>query len=213
VDEELQVAGLPATIGGSNLLVQVGEDVLQVSVGLGEDGPADPRFRPLATGIAELAVAVAPAAVAALATPEPEPTPEPAPEISLCTALPLDELNAFSGLGLDEATDGGPTTCTYAALDGDPGFHVVNAFIATGGLGLYAMAFPESEEASIAGLPAIVGDQGIAGAYRVVVGLPDGDRVLDVSVFLDSSVDAPATSAADTARFAAERIAEFAADQ
>lgn len=213
VDEELDVMGRPAFVGADILFVEVDDQVLQVSVSLGEEPPAGTDAVSEAMALAELVIPVVPDILAATATPEPAPTPEPTPSVSLCEALPLAELNERSGLGLDEIADSGPTSCTYTSPDGDPGFHTVTASTLTGGLEFYRMILPDAEDSTVAGQPAFVGDQGIPGAYAVVVGLPGDEEVLDVRVFFDTGADEPPMTAEEVALLVAERMLEFLAER
>ena len=77
-----------------------------------------------------------------LAGPTPEPTPVPTPEISLCEALTLEELNAATGLGFDEAS-GDSSYCGYSSFDGEPGFHNVSTSLLEVSLEDYATWIPE----------------------------------------------------------------------
>jgi hypothetical protein len=195
VDEEREVAGYPAFSSGDQVLVQVGEDVLQVSVFLDENAPDGVDAVTQAIGLAAL---VAPR-LASLVVATPEPTLEPTPEESLCASLTLDELNELTGLALEQA-DGDASSCQYMSLGGGGGFHFVVAYVGESDLATYELWVSDYEEASIAGLPAMVT------AQQTLVELPDGPRVLDVTVVLDPADEAVSMTAAEVGALVAERL-------
>ena len=195
MDEELEVAGYPAFAAGDQVFVQVDDDVLQVSVYPGEEPPAGVDAVTQAVGLAELVIP----RLSEIATPTPEPTPEPAPEVPLCEDLTLDELNELTGLGFDQA-DGDAFSCQFLSISGERGFHFVNVYTNEAELELYTLWLPEYEETTVAGLPALVTEQ------QTIVQLPDGQRVLDITVALDASDEAVSVSASEVAAVIAERL-------
>jgi len=169
-DQTLEVSGAPAFATESEafanqLLTQVGDDVLQVTVSLNENPPEDLDWLTQATLVTELFMPRLAAFRLELAGPPPEPTPEPTPEISLCESLPLDELNDISGLAFDDA-DGGPTYCTYSVTQSEDAFHSVSLSLDELELEFFKSIFEGGEE--------------------VTVGGQDGERVLSVTAFLFS---------------------------
>ncbi len=194
LDEELEVAGYPAFAAGDQVFVQVGDDVLQVTVFLGERPPADVDAVTQAVGLAELVIPQ----LSRIATPAPEPTPEPTPEVPLCEGFGLDELNGLTGLGFDQA-DGDAYSCQFLSIGGERGFHFAYVYASEGDLESYASWLPDYEEATIAGLPALVTEQ------QTVIELPDG-RVLDITVGLDAADESVTISASEVAVAIAERL-------
>jgi hypothetical protein len=201
--EQVEVGGATAFAAGpdgygNQLLTQVGEDVLFVSVSLSENPPDGVDWLTQATLVTELLMPRLAEFRLELAGPPPEPTPEPTPEISLCESLSMLELNELTGLGFDEST-GSSTSCDYTSTDGDPGYDFVVAYINELSLDDYRLWLPEPEESIVAGLPAFITD------HQLIVELPDGGRVLDISVAL--SGDASPMTATEVAMLIAERLA------
>jgi hypothetical protein len=118
--------------------------------------------------------------------------------VALCESLTLDVLDELTGLGFDQASGDG-SSCQFMSIGDDGGFHFVNAYVTQGELELYTTWLPEYEEATIAGLPALVTEQ------QTIVELPDG-RVLDISVAIDVSDEQVTVSAAEVAAVVAERL-------
>jgi hypothetical protein len=195
MDEELEVAGYPAFAAGDQVFVQVGDDMLQVSVYLGEEPPADVDAVSQAVGLAELVIP----RLSEIATPTPEPTPVTTPEVPLCEGLSLDELNELTGLAFEQA-EGDASSCQYMSLGGEGGFHFVVAYAGESDLETYRLWVTDYEETTIAGLPAMVTGQ------QTLVELPDGARVLDITVVLDSSDDVTTMTAAEIGALVAERL-------
>jgi len=180
----LEVSGAPAFATESEafanqLLTQVGDDVLQVTVSLNENPPEDLDWLTQATLVTELFMPRLAAFRLELAGPPPEPTPEPTPEISLCESLPLDELNDISGLAFDDA-DGGPTYCTYSVTQSEDAFHSVSLSLDELELEFFKSIFEGGEEVTVGGQPGYQMDA------QLWVELPDGERVLSVTAFLFS---------------------------
>ena len=195
VDEELEVGGYPAFTSGDQLIVEAGPNVLQVTVSLGEDPPPGADAIAQAVGLAQLVLP----RLSEVATPTAEPTPEPTPEVSLCESLPMEQLNALTGLGFDEAS-GDSSSCQYMSLDGEPGLHFVIAYVSDATLEDYQLWVPDYEDASVAGQPAMLaGDQ-------TMVELPDGARVLDITVFLDTADEGVTQTSREIGALVAEQL-------
>ncbi len=182
-DQELEVAGATAWATtaddyGTNLITQVGDDVLMVSVALPEDAPADLDWLTQAIGVTELFMPLMDEARDLLVGPTPPPTPEPTPEVSLCESLPLDELNELTGLGFDEA-EGDSAYCSYVSSDGVPGYHMVTATLIDLPLDDYAAWLPDAQEAEVGELRAAT----VPGS--LLVELPGGTHTLMIGGFLD----------------------------
>ena len=162
----------------NQLLVQVGDDILQVALSIDYDAGTD--WLSQAKLIAELLAPRIPATKEAIYGPAPEPTPEPTPQIPLCTSLSLEDLNAATGLGFDDAS-GDSLYCGYTSIDGDPGFHNVTVSLAESRLDDFRTWLPEATDATLAGQPALLTE------YQVVVELEGGAYVASISGFVDPS--------------------------
>jgi hypothetical protein len=76
----------------------------------------------------------------------------------------------------------------------------VVAYVGESALESYKLWITEYEETSIAGLPAMVTGQ------QTLVELPDGARVLDVTVVLDGSDETVTLTATEVGTLVAERL-------
>ena len=92
------------------------------------------------------------------------------------------------------------TSCSFNPLDAEPGFHFIFAYIGQATLDDYLMWLPEVEETIVAGRPALVTEN------QVVLELPDGEQVLDISVVLDTSDEGLSVTVAEVAELVAEHI-------
>jgi hypothetical protein len=199
-DQELEVAGAQAYASGPDafsdqLLVQVGDDALQIGVTI--EYEADVDWLTQATLIAELVAPRIPEYREAIFGPEPEPTPEPTPEISLCEALPLDELNGLTGLGLDE-TQGDSQYCSYNQTDGEPGWHTVQFSLTELSLDEYRTFLPDAEDTTIADLRALTQEA------QIIIELPEAPWTLLVSGWVDESDESATLNSAEMLRLVAE---------
>lgn len=199
---EMEVAGAPAfatdpEVFGTQLLTQVGEDILQVSVfldpGVGSDWLGQ------ATLITELLAPRVPGIREAIVGPAPEPTPQPTPQVSLCEALSVDALNAQTGLGFDDA-QGDAYYCSYDQIDGEPGWHNVTLSLAELALDDYRLWLPDAEETTVAGQPALV-DVG-----QIIVELPGGAWTLTASGWVDTADETTTLETGELQRLAAEAV-------
>lgn len=181
-DEQIDVDGHVAFVtlpdpASVTLLTQAGDDTLVIDVALPADGDAD-AGRAQATTIAELFLPALDEVRAELTGPD----VAAATEVSLCESLSLDELNSATGLGFD-TLDGDSGYCSAMSIDGEPGSHFVTLFVSDLTLDDYRTWLLEPTDAEIAGQPALLADS------QVIVGLPDGQRVIDLSLFLDTADD------------------------
>jgi hypothetical protein len=201
-DQRLEVGGAPAWAPGpegfgTNLITQVGSDMLVVTVAPPETPPEGFDWLTQATLVTELVMPRIADARVELAGPTPGPTPVPTPEISLCEALTLEELNAATGLGFDEAS-GDSSYCGYSSFDGEPGFHNVSTSLLELSLEDYATWIPELEEATVADLRALVT------ANQLVVELPGAAYLLTVSGFVDNADESATLTTPEALRLVAE---------
>jgi hypothetical protein len=195
-DEEMEVAGARAFASGSDafatqLLTQVGDDVLQVSVAIEFESGVD--WLSQASLITELLAPRIPEVREAIVGPILEPTPQ----ISLCEALPLDVLNDQTGLGFDDA-QGDAFYCGYIQIDGEPGWHSVTLSLSELALDDYRLWLPDAEEATVAGQRALV-DVG-----QFIVELPGGAWTLTASAWIDTADETVTLETGELQRLVAE---------
>ncbi len=205
-DQAVSAGGYPALASGPDsfariLIVQVGPDILTISVGEPETPPEGFEWLDHATAVAKLVIPRLPGLREELAGPTPAPTPEPTPEVPLCgDDLSLEEVNALTGLGFDDlSTDA--ASCTFVSSDGEPGFHSIAAYVNPGSLDDYRLWLPDVEEGTVAGMPALIT------ANQVIMQLPGDAGVLDVAVLLDPGDTSVTASTREIAELMAERLA------
>lgn len=150
-DEATSVAGNDAFRSSEQLLVQVGDDVLQVALYLGEEPRPDVDALAHASQVAELFIPV----VGELQLEEPEVTVTPEPESpSLCESLSLEMVNALGPIQYD-LTEGSEGYCSYTSTSTDGGFAYLSAsldeFVRLEDLRTY---FPDGQDLTVAGRPA-----------------------------------------------------------
>lgn len=203
-DQVVSAAGYPALASGPDsfariLIAQVGPDTMTISVGEPETPPDGFDWLDHATAVAELVIPRLPGLREELAGPTPAPTPEPTPEVPLCDTALMDELNALTGLGFDETTSDG-SSCQFVSTDMEPGLHFVYAYVSDAKLDDYLLWLQDAEETTIAGQRAIVAGN------QTIVELPDGARVLDASVGLDTGDNSLKVTPAEVATLLLERL-------
>lgn len=202
-DTQVEVAGRPAYATGpdgygTQLLMQVGSDLLTVTVTLPDPPPDDVDWLTEATLAAELFLPRLDAYRLELAGPTPEPTPLPTPEISLCNSLSLADLNALSGLAFDDAT-GDSRYCSFSSLDPQVGFNTVILSLDQFDLDSMREYLPEGEDVEVAGRSAYQAEG------QLWVDLADRGETLTVMALLVSA-SGESTEVADMARQIAERV-------
>jgi hypothetical protein len=199
-DQPVDVGGSPAWAPGpdgfaTSLITQAGSDTILVIVSAPETPPESFDWLTQATLVTELIMP----RLAETRVDLVGPTPEPTPEVPLCPEISLDELNEATGLGLDEQTSDA-YSCQFVSADGDPGYHFAYAYVNEIDLETYKLWIGEHEEATVAGLPALVTEM------QTVVELPGGTEVLDVTVSLDAADEAMTRSTAEVGAIVAEYI-------
>ena len=201
-DQPTEVAGAKAFASGpdafaNQLLTQVGDDILLVSVTLPERPAEDLDWLTQATLVTELFLPRLADFRLELAGPTAEPTPVPTPQISLCEVVTLDVLNERTGLGFDEAS-GDAAYCGYTSTDGEPGFHYVATSLAEWSLDDYLTWVPNLAETS-------VGDQrALTDGSQLLVELPGGAYTLSVAGFIDPGDETASLSSDELLRLVAE---------
>jgi hypothetical protein len=170
-DQELEVAGAPAfTMDQPNspLIVQVGPDVLNVTVWAPEPAPDGYDGTAQAVAIAELFAPRVTEARASLIAPT---------RPLLCELTFAGDFEAAMGSPLHSGSVS-EDYCNFESRD----LLYVNAGISQGTLDDHLMFYPGSEETTLAGLRALhVEDEYNPSAYVVRVELP-GEQVLDLTV-------------------------------
>lgn len=201
-DQEVEAAGMPALATsidsfGNQLLVDVGEDLLQVSVAV--DGDTGVDWLAEATAITELLVPRIPSIREEITGPAPEPTLQPTPEISLCEGLTVEDLNEETGLGIDDAA-GDRYYCGYNQLDGEPGWHTLSLSLSELALDDYRTWLPDAEDTSVAGHAGLFQDG------QLIVELPGGAWTLLVAGWVDTNDSSISMSTEELLRWVAETV-------
>lgn len=151
--EETTVSGNPAFRSGDQLFVQVADDVLQVSLYLGEEPAPDVDTGTLASQIAELFIPV----LGELQLEEPVVAVIPEPEgPSLCESLSLEVINALGPVQYD-TVDGSEGYCSYTSTSTEGGFAFLSTSLdASLKLDDLRTYLPDGDELTVDGRPAYV---------------------------------------------------------
>jgi hypothetical protein len=182
-DEATSVAGNDAFRSSDQLLVQVGDDVLQVALYLGEEPRPDVDALAHASQVAELFIPV----VGELQLEEPEVTVTPEPESpSLCESLTVEAVNALGPMQYDQV-EGSEGYCSYTTTSTEGGFAYLSVSLDQAlRLDDLKTLFPDGEDLSVSGRTAYAAlgqlwielDEGVL-TIAGVSALDDGSPVVD----------------------------------
>lgn len=170
-NQELEVAGARAFTspdGNTPLIVQVGPDMLNISIWPPETPPEGYDGLAQSIAIAELFVPRIPESREALVEPVPPP---------LCDLTFAADFEAATGLFVNSGSVDGQY-CNFESRDNA----YLNASVSEGTVEQYQQFYPDAEELTVAGMPALqVDDESTESRFAVYVELP-GEQLLTVSV-------------------------------